>query len=159
MIWIIISIALLVNLILYPLWLDAWVDLFGKNVEYQSYKGMKVILVDNLPFGNGIYLGFLHTAIIKRLYYTNNGILTNTVCYTVTKVQFDAGYRGTTDIIEHEQGHDDELDRYQQKAGKIFGYLGWLIWFVANYSELLFITHNNLPIEREAEKDETFTNN
>lgn len=35
----------------------------------------------------------------------------------------------------------------------------WIrLWVIGNYSELPFIAHDSLPIERQAEAAETFTN-
>ena len=157
-IWIIISIAVLLIIFLYPLWSLGLYKLFATNKETIIYKGKKVYLCDSFPV-QGLFLGFLHRAIVRRLYYTENGMLTNKVCYTVTKVQFDAGFRGTDDIKEHEiDGHDDQLKRYQIKYGKVFGFIFWLIWGLCNYAELPFWQYDSLPIEREPDSKETSVN-
>ena len=160
MIWIIISIAILINLILYPLWFLGLYKIFGRNKETTTYKDKKVYLCDNFPwFSQGIFLGFLHSCIVKRLYYTSNGKPTNVVCMTVTKEQFDKGFRGTMDIIQHElDGHEDQLERYEESAGVICGYIGWLGWCVGNYAEKPFWHKGVVSIEREPESAETSTN-
>ena len=102
---------------------------------------------------------FLHSAIVRRLYYTDNGVLTKIICWTVTAIQFAKGFRGTMDVIQHElDGHDDQLVRYQEKYGKFFGFIFWEVWGLCNYAELPFWSYEKLPIEREPDSKETSVN-
>jgi hypothetical protein len=154
MIYSIIALAIILILVFYPYLSKLLLDIAGKNVTVQSYKGMTVYISDNYPIiGSGEFLGPLGAA-IKREYYTDNGKNTNIICWDVTAAQFAQGFRGTNDIIEHEGGHNDQYNRYVAKYGKFLGWLLWLGWGVCNYTELPFIGHNNLPIEKEPEADE-----
>jgi len=74
MIYSIIPIAILLLIILYPLWMLGLYKIFAKNKSTQTHKELKVYLCDGfLFFGQGIFLGFLHSAIVKQIYYTEKG--------------------------------------------------------------------------------------
>ena len=102
-----------------------------KTVVYQPYNyGLTVYLSSWFPlFGQGIFIGF-STAFVKYVFFTDNGKVTDTICWTETN-----------DVIKHEYGH-----LVSRKQRGFFNFWGNIIWDYIRF----WIPHNLKLMEIEA---------